>query len=229
MRVRVLAVPFAALVFNACHHENLVEPSVAQVDPLRAGVIVTHGGADTISQARRLAAGDTVRTDATGRATLALDAGARYDLDHATNVRVTGARSATLEDGRLWIAAPEQAARADETLLTAGSLVLHLRGSRASIERHGGNAQITVLAGEVAYESDRERGSVRAGDSMRVAGGAVTIAHDAVFDDWTGGLADEAGTASGEAAGLGAVAARRRCRGKPRRDRPASVPGDRHS
>jgi Ca-activated chloride channel family protein len=210
MRVGLLSVIVAAAAASAaCHRENLVDPSVAQVEPLRAGVAVTHGGSESVTHARRLTTGDAVRTDANGRASLALDAGARYDLDHATTVHVTSARSATLDEGRLWIAAPAQAARADETLLSAASLTLHLRGSRASIERHGPNATVTVLGGEVAYEGEHQRGAIRAGESMRLTNGAITVAHDDVFDDWTGGLADEAGAGSGEAAGLGAVAARR--------------------
>ncbi len=193
----------------SCHRESLMDPSVAQLEPLRAGVTLTHGRAEVTRGVRRLTVGDAVHTDATGRASISLDAGGRYDLDHGTTLHVNSARSATLDDGRLWSAAPANAARADETLLTAGRLVLHLRGSRASIERHGETARVSVLGGEVAYEAGSERGALRAGETAQWAGTTVTVSHDQVFDDWTGGLADEGDAGAGEAAGLGAVAARR--------------------
>jgi hypothetical protein len=104
-----------------------------------------------------------------GRAVLSLDGGGRYVLDHGATVRVRGPRAAVLERGRLWVSGGGEGGRSEETLLTVGDTVLHLRGARASIAERQGHATISVLAGEVAYEAGSRRGAIRTGETGEIA------------------------------------------------------------
>jgi tetratricopeptide (TPR) repeat protein len=201
----------AMVALGGCHRGPAVEVSVAQVERVRSGVFVTTARARSEGDVRvvqRLAAGDAVRVDETGRAVLSLDGGGRYVLDHGATVRVRGPRAAVLERGRLWVSGGGEGGRSEETLLTVGDTVLHLRGARASIAERQGHATISVLAGEVAYEAGSRRGAIRTGETGEIAASEARVAAHSAFDDWTGGLADDVPGAGGEVAGLGSVGAR---------------------
>lgn len=157
---------------------------------------------------QRLAAGDLVRVDDTGRAILSLDGGGRYVLDHGSSVRVRSARAAVLEHGRLWVSGGGEGGRNEETLISVGETVLHLRGARASITEREGHATVSVLSGEVAYEAGSRRGAIRTGETGDIAANEARVAPHAAYDDWTGGLADDVPGEGGEVSGLGSVGAR---------------------
>ncbi|MBL8681818.1 MAG: AgmX/PglI C-terminal domain-containing protein [Myxococcales bacterium] len=186
--------------------------SVAQVERVRSGVFVTAQGARSegsdVRVVQRLAAGDLVRVDENGRAVLSLDGGGRYVLDHGASVRVRGPRAATLEHGRLWVSGGGEGGRSEVTQITVGDTVLHLRGARASIAETQGHATVSVLAGEVAYESGARRGAIRTGETGEISVQNARVAAHSAYDDWTGGLADDVPSNGGEVAGLGSVGAR---------------------
>ncbi len=190
-----------------------VENTVGQIERVRAGVTVGTNPADArdgVASVRRLAPSDVVRTDANGRAVLSLDRGGRFVMDVSTSMRVDSDHDATLDAGRVWIAGGGEGGRLEEVLLHAGGATLHLRGARASVAIADGHADVTVLSGEIAYEHASERGAIVAGRSMTLGGArAAAPVQDRLFRDWTGGLADDLPDGAGEAAGLGAVAARR--------------------
>jgi tetratricopeptide (TPR) repeat protein len=216
MRLRTFATAIATasvaiVALGGCQRGPSVEVSVAQVERVRSGVFVTTARARSEGDVRvvqRLAAGDLVRVDDTGRAILSLDGGGRYVLDHGASVRVRGARAAVLERGRLWVSGGGEGGRSEETLLSVGDTVLHLRGARASITERQGHATISVLSGEVAYEAGSRRGAIRTGETGDIGANEARVAPHAAYDDWTGGLADDVPGEGSEVAGLGSVGAR---------------------
>lgn len=205
------AAPGALVSLSGCHRGPAVDVSVAQVERVRSGVFVTARGARAETDVRlvqRLAEGDLVRVDDTGRAILALDGGGRYVLDHRASVRIRGPRDAVLERGRLWVSGGGEGGRSEETRITVGDAVLHLRGARASITESQGHATVSVLSGEVAYEAGGRRGAIRTGETGQIAANDARVAPHSAYDDWTGGLADDVPGAGGAVEGLGSVGAR---------------------
>lgn len=189
-------------------------PTIAQVEPVRGGVSVQEGSstAERADAVLRLRPGATVETDASGRALLSLDEGDRVLLDRGTRVRITDATHVELLAGRAWITAFQRAAREPGRFeLRAGGGVLRVRGARASVARDGDRADVDVLGGEVAFDAGAQQGTVHAGERASITASRAEVRARALFDDWTGGLADDEPEArsAGSAVGLGAVAARR--------------------
>jgi Ca-activated chloride channel family protein len=192
-----------------CNHDPKVQQSVGQVERIRSGVTVTNGtGEHNVRLIERLSAEDRVKVDASGRAVLSLDGGGRYILDHNTQLRIADRRVAVLEQGRLWIAGGGEGGRAEESQLRVGESVLHLRGARASVTASQGHASVSVLSGEIAYESGSRRGAIRTGESAELTASAARVVAQTAYEDWTGGLADDVPSMGGDSAGLGSVAAR---------------------
>lgn len=210
-----IAVTVCVFVFllTSCHPQPTVEQSVAQVERVRSTVTVVpfRGSVRSVASVLRLAPQDVVRTDSTGRAILSLDGGDRFVLDHDTTVRVSGPRTATLESGRLWISTVDRRNRNEETTLSVAETTLSIRDARASVEFSSNSKQLTlfVLSGTIAYQSGTQRGAVRTGESARIHGSQVQFDQQFLFEDWTGGLADDVPeTNTTAAAGLGSLAAR---------------------
>ncbi len=211
MRARLLFAGLVALapLSVACRHETAITETVAQVDPLRAGVFVEGPRAGAVSSLTRLSPGAVVRTDGQGRALVRLDHGEVLLLDHDARVRVGDGRRVSLEAGRAWITGTSGG---ETGTLEVGDAALRLQDARASVVREGPGATVDVVRGEVAFDLGPHRGAVRAGERGVLRTDRATVAPRPLFDDWTGGLADDLapdGSSAGGAAGLGAVAARR--------------------
>ena len=205
----------AFVALTACGGHDRIAVTVAQVERVRAGVTLTEPAARAapVDGVLRLAPGAVAATDDVGRALVVLDHGERVLLDHNTRVTVTSASEVALESGRVWVSAAAVAdpLAGDAATLRAGGAVLRLRGVRASIERQGDGALLDVLGGEVAWQTGARQGAVHAGERADLRGGNAAVTPRTLFDDWTGGLADDLppGVTVGGAMGLGAVAARR--------------------
>jgi hypothetical protein len=211
-RFPVLAFAFVSLA--ACGSERITL-TVAQVERVRAGVSVTEPThpLEAVDAVVRLVPGSVVGTDDTGRALVVLDHGERVLLDHGTRIRVTSAGGFDLDAGRVWVTAASTVdpLAGDAAQLRAGSATLHLRGVRASVARQGDGATLDVLGGEVAWSSGARQGAVHAGERATLRGAEASVTARTLFDDWTGGLADDlpVGVTVGGAVGLGSVAARK--------------------
>lgn len=201
----VALAPLAA----ACRRNTAITETVAQVDPLRAGVTVTGGPAGAVSGLTRLVPGAAVGTDAQGRALVRLDHGEVLLLDHDARVTVLDGRRVRLEAGRVWVTG---AAGAEPGTLDVGEAALRLQDARASVVRDAQGVTVDVVRGEVAYNLGPHRGAVRAGERGTLRPDRAAVTPRPLFDDWTGGLADDLAPDSapaGQALGLGAVSARR--------------------
>ena len=160
-------------------------PTVADIGAVHAGV--TAAGVP-VRRTQRLAAGDAVETDATGRARVRLDDGTAVVVDRSTRLSVREARHRAgsrpdLRPGRGRERRPhrDRPRRGDRRSRAAPTSAWSARpGARRSTWR----TRRSPCAAEEGVET-----TVRAGDTATVSGGKVTVAPERGYDDWTGGLA----------------------------------------
>lgn len=167
---------------SAHHTQSQVAATLADLKPVHAGVNV---GAESVRWLRRVALGDRVSTDADGRARLRLDDGSAAVLDRDTRLVLT-AKGLKLEQGRVYLSSPSGAHPLIElaglsVLPSGGSVGLELRGERVSA--FSADSELTVRG------PDGKEARVNAGETARLTGGALKVAPERAFDDWTHGLA----------------------------------------
>ncbi len=186
-----------ALALSACTHTpHDPAPTVALASVVRGSLTLTLAGdAESVRGPARVETGATAQTGADGRGTLALDSGAWILMDRDTSVAPDLA-AASITAGRIWV----DASSADETTITipGGTLVAHGAtsgtdvGAAFAVAIADGATSIYCASGEVTYHATTE-GTVAQGETLRVeSGGAATVVAEALWDDWTGGLADPA-------------------------------------
>ncbi len=160
-------------------------PTIADLSAIHAGVFAK---GDDVRKIRRLSVGDTVETDADGRARLRLDDGSTFVIDKNSKLVLTE-KGAVLEFGRIFA----QGALGARTEVDVGGATGILSGASAGIERPKQNPQGAKLYASNAEITVRARGggenSVQAGETATVAGEKVSVAPERGFDDWTGGMA----------------------------------------
>ena len=154
--------------------------TVADLSPVHAGVRLGDRGVRALSRVR---AGDTLETDAAGRARLRLDNGASLLVDVDTRVVVTGDAAARLERGRLFVVG----AGAAPTAIDVGSGTVQVVGANAGFDRREG-LRVYAASGELVVKASGAEHTVHAGESA-VFDGGVKVVPERRFDDWTGGLA----------------------------------------
>ncbi len=184
----------AALV--ACHAPHDPAPTVALASVVRGTLTLTLAGdTETVRGPARVETGATAQTAADGRGTLALDSGAWILMDQGTTLAPDLA-AASITAGRIWV----DASSADETTITipGGSLVAHGAtsgtdvGAAFAVSIEDGATLVYCASGELTYHAATE-GTVAQGETLRVDGaGAASVVAEALWDDWTGGLADPA-------------------------------------
>jgi von Willebrand factor type A domain/Vault protein inter-alpha-trypsin domain len=156
--------------------------TLADLKPVHAGVSV---GGESVQWLRRVALGDKLVTDADGRARLRLDDGTGAVLDRSTVLVITE-KGFRLEQGRAHLTSPTGSHPAIElggmtVLLSGGSAGLELRGDKTSV--FSADSELTVRG------PDGKEAHVNAGETARLAQGAVKVAPERAYDDWTHGLA----------------------------------------
>lgn len=183
-------------------------PTVAWLQPSRIGVTTVRAGqTQPAPRARRVEEGSEVRTPAGTRASLFLDSGAWVLLDGESAVRVLPDGLAVLS-GRAWI----DARAGEEVKILAAGEAVQLTAQRAglavSIDKQGG-AQIYCSAGQVTWKAGSGGGRLQSGLSLLWQGGAAKETAQALWDDWTFGLAEPGPLRPLEPAGVGQLTARR--------------------
>lgn len=160
-------------------------PTTADLSAIHAGVFAK---GEDVRKIRRLSVGDTVETDADGRARLRLDDGSSIVVDRNTKLVLTE-KGASLEYGRIFA----QGALGARTEIDVGGATGILSGASAGIERPKQNPAGAKLYASNAEITVRSRSSgdhaVQAGETATVAGDKVSVAPERGFDDWTGGMA----------------------------------------
>jgi len=156
--------------------------TLADLKPVHAGVAV---GGQSVHWLRRVALGDKLVTDADGRARLRLDDGTSAVVDRSTVLVVT-ARGFRLEQGRAHVVSPTGA----HPVLELGGLTVLPSGGSVGLERRGERTSVFSADSELTVRGpDGKEAHLDAGQTARLAAGAVKIAPERAYDDWTHGLA----------------------------------------
>ena len=182
-------------------------PTAAWVQPSRDGVTVERGGQSLpLSRAQRLEAGSSVQTPAGTRASLFLDAGAWVLLDSGSAVQVSD-KGLTVRSGRAWVDA--RAGEEVQVLAPQVALTAQHAGISVTVDAKGG-VQIYCAAGQATWQAGGKGGRLESGLSLLVsAAGEAKETAQALWDDWTYGLAEPGPLRPLEPAGVGQLLARR--------------------
>lgn len=203
-----------ALVLAACGGGGPTAPpapTVATADVVRGAMTLSREGTTELVEGRaRVETGATVATGPDGRGALSLDSGAWVLVDRASSLLAELGR-VQLESGRVWV----DASQSEQTVIDTAALHLVAHDATLAVSIEGGETVVYVGSGEVAFTAvgatgDGAEGTVAQGETLRgVAGQAPRLAPEAMWDDWTGGLADPARTRLRTVEPIGTLAGRR--------------------
>ncbi|MFO0709035.1 MAG: AgmX/PglI C-terminal domain-containing protein [Sandaracinus sp.] len=187
------------------------QATVATAELVRGTMTLSRdGNSEAVAGPLRVETGQRVETGADGRGSLSLDSGAWALVDRSSALTLELGR-VQLESGRIWI----DASQSDETVIDTAALHLVAHDATLAVAISEGVTSVYVGSGEVAYTAvgasgDGAEGTVAQGESLRAtAGQAPTLAPEAMWDDWTGGLADPARTRLRTVEPIGVLAGRR--------------------
>ncbi len=182
-----------ALLLLACGGTAPPPPTstVASAEIIRGSLVLTRdGGEETLLDRGRVETGATATTSSDGRAALLHDRGAWVLMDRGAAVTAT-LEGLTITTGRIWI----DASSADETVLSTAHGRLVVSGAAFAMAIDGAGTTVYVGSGEVTWhgQDGSSEGQVMQGETLTLpASGAPSVAPEALWDDWTGGLADPA-------------------------------------
>lgn len=197
------------LLLVACSGDPLPppRPTVAVVEPVRSEVSLERQGRDVvIGGAERAEQGAAVKTSATGRANAELDNGASILLGQSSEVQLA-LDQVTLTKGRVWV----DTADAEETTVEAPQGTITASGAAFSVAlSENGAADVYCGSGELSYRVGSNAGRLQQGERVVLSNSAEPAPEPvALWDDWTGGLADPSSTPAREPAAVGILAGRR--------------------
>lgn len=194
--VWILAAALGVVTLPSCgkSREAAVE-SKSTVGDLHAVHADVRIGEREVRGRARVSDGDTVTTGADGRARLRLDDGTLVVIGSATRFSLRGARI-TLEAGKLFL----EGRAASRTEVSVGDATTAVTASAAAFERSANAAKIYCAQGELVVNAGGKQQRVASGETASLTGGAVAVAPEKAFDDWTGGLAVPWPSESGKSA-----------------------------
>jgi tetratricopeptide (TPR) repeat protein len=143
----------------------------------------------------RVSDGDSVTTGPDGRARLRLDDGTRVVIGSATRFKLEGTRI-TLESGRLFL----EGNAVSRTEVNLGAASTTVSKSSVALERSENGAKIYCAQGELVVSAAGKQQRVASGETASLVSGALVVAPEKAFNDWTGGLAVPFANESGKSA-----------------------------
>ncbi len=202
--VSVAAIALASLV--GCGGKPDPAPTVGLAHVIRGGFTVERGGhSDRVRGPARVEDGATVAAGADGRGTVLMDSGAWVLFDRGAEAKFALTKL-VLTKGRVWV----DARSADETTLDTGHGTLTAEGATYAVSLTPQGAEIYCASGEVTYRAPGGEGRIAQGETAKLPiSGAPTVAGEALWDDWTGGLADPTPRSQASASAIGVLAGRR--------------------
>lgn len=208
MRIITTATTALAIVVMSCGGEvgsSTLSTTVALVEAVRAGSTITHDGRSTqVSGQERAVQGATVATEAGGRSRVRLDSGAWALLDENTEVTVDLSEM-NLGRGRIWV----DTSSAEETSIETTSGTLTASGAAFSVTHTDGGAEVYCGSGELSFRTSDGTGRLQQGESVTLSSsGSPEPQPVALWDDWTGGLADPTSMITREPESVGTLAGR---------------------
>ncbi len=181
---------FAALL-GACGGPGGPPPTstVMSAEVIRGAIELSREGATArIEDRGRVEDGATAATTEDGRASFTHDLGAWLLLDRGSALRADAA-GVWLERGRAWV----DASHAEPTEVRSEHGRVVASGASFAVARTEAETRVYVGAGEVTYfAAGGDEGQAVQGETLVLTPGGATVAPEALWDDWTGGLADPA-------------------------------------
>lgn len=187
-RALSLAALLYALPSVGCEGRPDPAPTVAWAEIVRGTMTLTREGhAETVRGRSRVEVDTVVATGDDGRGSVALDSGAWILFDRSAS-GTPSLSGLTLASGRVWV----DASVADETTVETaqGTLVAHEAAFAVSLE--DGATVVYCASGELSYRSGDVEAQLVQGETLRMTGTDAIAEPAALWDDWTGGLADPA-------------------------------------
>lgn len=172
------------LVARSAHRAtgSSLAATLADLKPVHAGVAVD---GERVQWLRRVSLGERIATDDDGRARLRLDDGTSAVLDRRTALLVT-AKGFKLEQGRAHLTTPSGA----HPLIELGGVQVLSSGGSVGLELRGGKLSVFSADSELTVRGpDAKEQRVGAGETARLGQGALKVAPERAYDDWTRGLA----------------------------------------
>jgi Ca-activated chloride channel family protein len=196
----------ALLVFLlACGDGPAPAPTVATAHVIRGSFTLSREGEESVVRGNdRVETGASAATGADSRAGVRLDNGAFVLLDRSTTLKLELGKI-SLEGGRIWIDTTE----AEETTVETPGGTLTATGATFAVEKTEDGARVYCGSGEVTYRSERGDGQLPQGETLVLGANEPAVEPAALWDDWTGGLADPTPRVQGGATYVGLLAGRR--------------------
>jgi tetratricopeptide (TPR) repeat protein len=197
----------AAGLVLACRPPLPPAPTAAWVQPSRDGVTLERSGQTLpLVRAQRLEAGGVVQTPASARASLFLDAGAWVLLDSSSAAQVSD-KGLSVRRGRAFVDA--RAGEEVQVLAPQVTLTAQHAGVSITVDADGG-VKVYCAAGQATWQVGAKGGRLESGLSLLVTpAGEARETAQALWDDWTYGLAEPGPLRPLEPAGVGQLLARR--------------------
>ncbi|MCB9656257.1 MAG: AgmX/PglI C-terminal domain-containing protein [Sandaracinaceae bacterium] len=179
--------------------------TVGLVEPVRGAVTLSREGHDTTARApARVETGATLATPEGARATFTHDAGPWFLLDRGTRMSVT-LGGVNVLSGRVFVDA-----RVDQGLdVESPSGTVSVQNGAMAVQVTAERTEVYCASGEVVYRASGGEGRIAQGETLVLTASAAEVAPAALWDDWTGGLADPSPRPPPEAGYIGQLAGRR--------------------
>ncbi len=192
------------MMVGACTKPTPPQPTVASVEASRDGATIKRAKVTLpIGRNQRLEAGSEVTTPAGVRASLYLDAGAWVLLDQGSTLALLD-KGIEVRSGRAWV---DARVGTDVPIVVAGVSLAAQRAGLAVTITDGG-AKIYCASGQVAWKSAEKSGRLESGLTLLVTGSEAKQTAQALWDDFTLGLAEPGPLRALEPAGVGQLTAR---------------------
>ena len=175
-----LALTTIGMVGCGEHHDPA--PTVALAEVVRGTMTLEREGhSETVRGPARVEQQATVSTGDDGRGAISLDSGAWILLDRST-AGVADLTRLALQRGRVWV----DASSADDTTIETPQGTFASSGAAFAVAIDEQGTRVYCGAGEVTYRTPQ-------GETLLATGSAApSVEPEAMWDDWTGGLADPA-------------------------------------
>jgi tetratricopeptide (TPR) repeat protein len=195
-----------ALALVACGSKADPAPTVGLAQVIRGAVTLERAGrSERVRGPVRVEDGAKLTAGADGRGSVAMDTGAWVLFDRGASAQLALTRL-DLGAGRVWI----DARSSEETTIDTGHGELVVAGATLAVARTPQGAEVYCASGEVTYRARGGEGRLVQGETARLpAQGAPTVAGEALWDDWTGGLADPTPRSRTSLSAVPALAGRR--------------------
>ncbi len=189
---------------SACHKLPPPQPTVASVEASRDGAKIQRQSAtQPVVRNQRLEVGSLVSTPTGVRASLYLDAGAWVLLDQDSSVEVQE-RGIAIKSGRAWI----DARVGTDVPVVAAGVNLSAQKAGLAVSIVDGGAKIYCASGQVAWKLADKAGRLESGLTLIATGSEAKQTAQALWDDFTLGLAEPGPLRALEPAGVGQLTAR---------------------